>query len=213
MKPENENLEESQESLEEQVQENQEKEGNPSDEKKDEKLFEIIKELEAEKQKLKEDYLRAHAEMENVRRRSIQEIEKTSKFAIKGFAKDMLAVADNLSRALSSLPKEGLDEENEQIKNLVTGVEMTQKELLNIFERNKIKKIESVGEVFDPNYHQVVQQQEDASKPEGTIINEFQTGYMIGDRILREAMVVVSKGGPQKKELDNPPGNKVDTEA
>ena len=156
--------------------------------------FDEIEALKAENKKLKEDFLRAYADAENTKRRCTQEIEKNNKYAISAFAKNLLSVADNLDRALKSIPE---DKKNdcEHLKSLLAGVEMTQHELDKVFEKFGIKKMEIEGKHFDPNFHQVIQEVEDNDKPAGTIVAELQTGYMINDRILREAMVVVTKGG------------------
>ncbi len=150
--------------------------------------------LKAENKKLKEDFLRAYADAENTKRRCTQEIEKNNKYAVSSFAKNLLSVADNLDRALKSIPE---DKKNdcEHLKSLLAGVEMTQHELDKVFEKFGIKKMDAEGKHFDPNFHQVIQEVEDKDKPAGTIVAELQTGYMINDRILREAMVVVTKGG------------------
>lgn len=150
--------------------------------------------LKAENKKLKEDFLRAYADAENTKRRCTQEIEKNNKYAVSSFAKNLLSVADNLDRALKSIPE---DKKNdcEHLKSLLAGVEMTQHELDKVFEKFGIKKMDIEGKHFDPNFHQVIQEVEDKDKPSGTIVAELQTGYMINDRILREAMVVVTKGG------------------
>lgn len=151
--------------------------------------------LQEEVEKYKDLYIRAHAEMENLRRRTQQELEKRSKFAVSAFAQDLLPVNDNLSRAMACIPADA--KENELFKNLLIGLELTQKELNSALEKNNITPIESVGRVFDPNLHKVVQEVDDPTKPAGTIIQEWQKGYMIGgDRVLREAVVIVTKGGP-----------------
>ena len=147
--------------------------------------------LKDENAKLKDSFLRAYAEAENIKKRCQQEIEKNSKFAIAEFAKELLGVADNLQRATTSVQ----DVENEQCKSLLQGVEMTQKELTKVFSKFGIKKIDSLGKVFDPNFERVVQEVEDKEKPAGTVIAELQSAYTINERILREAMVIVSKGG------------------
>ena len=144
-----------------------------------------------ENQKLKDEFLRALAEVENTKKRCTAEIEKNNKYAISSFAKNLLGVADNLMRALSASEKA----ENEDCAALRKGVELTLNELNKVFEKFGISAMEILDTVFDPNYHQVVQEIEDDSKPSGTIIAELQKGYMINDRILREAMVVVTKGG------------------
>lgn len=148
--------------------------------------IELLKE---ENQKLKDSFLRAYAEAENTKKRCQQEIEKNSKYAISSFAKELLNVADDLQRALSAVD----DETKEKCDAFIKGVELTQHELTKVFEKFGIKKIESLGKVFDPNYERVVQEIEDANKPAGTIISELQSAYTINDRILREAMVIVTK--------------------
>lgn len=145
--------------------------------------------LKAENAKLKDELLRTLAESENVKKRCASEIEKNNKYAISSFAKDLLAVADNLERALSANEAD----ENADCKALFEGVALTKKELFHVFEKFGISKMESLGKPFDPNFHQVIQQIKDPSKPAGTVVAELQTGYMINGRILREAMVVVSQ--------------------
>ena len=149
-----------------------------------------VEELQEENRKLKEDYLRAFADAENIKKRCQQEIEKNNKYAISTFAKNLLSVADNLQRAIDAAEKE---ENKQACENLLKGVELTQNELTKVFDKFDIHKMESLGKIFDPNFHQVIQEVEDNSKAAGTIIAEVQTGYMIHDRILREAMVVVTK--------------------
>ena len=163
-------------------------EENPETENDDVDELEKLKE---ENAKLKDSFLRAYAESENVKKRCQQEIEKNSKFAIAEFAKELLSVADNLQRAMSSVQHT----DNEQCKSLLQGVEMTQKELTKVFAKFGIKKVESLNRVFDPNFERVVQEVEDKEKPAGTVSAELQSAYTINERILREAMVIVSKGG------------------
>ena len=151
-------------------------------------------ELKAENAKLKDAYLRACAETENTKKRCQQEIEKNAKFALSSFAKELLSVADNLHRAITSIK----EADGEKCKSLLQGVIMTQKELTKVFEKFGIRKIESLDKVFDPNFEQVVQEVDDPSKPAGTVIAELQSAYLINDRILREAMVVVTKGGKKQ---------------
>ena len=135
--------------------------------------------------------MRAYADAENTKKRCAQEIEKNSKYAISSFAKELLSVADNLHRAIDSVA----DVSTAECEGLLKGVEMTEAELTKVFNKFGIQKMNILGSHFDPNYHQVIQEVEDKEKPAGTIIAELQTGYMINDRILREAMVVVTKGG------------------
>jgi len=150
-----------------------------------------LENLQEEYNKLKDSFLRAMAEAENTKRRCQQEIEKNSKYAIASFAKELLSVADNLQRALSSV--------DENMHNncgaFIEGVEMTQKELFHVFEKFGVQKVDCMGKVFDPNLERVVQEIEDANKPAGTIVAELQSAWTINDRILREAMVIVTKGG------------------
>ena len=150
-----------------------------------------ITQLRQENVKLKDAFLRAYAEAENVKKRCQQEIEKNSKFAVSSFAKEMLSVADNLQRAVAAVD----EEHRAQYRAVLEGVEMTQKELTHVFAKFGVQKIECMGKIFDPNFERVVQEVEDVSKPAGTIVSELQAGYMINDRILREAMVIVTKGG------------------
>ena len=158
---------------------------------------EKIAEMQAEIDKLKDLYLRSQAEMENLRRRTQQELEKRSKFAVSSFAQDLLPVNDNLSRAMASIPDSEKENQNDLVKNLLVGLELTQKDLNSALEKNNVTAIESLGRIFDPNLHKVVQEIDDPEKPAGTIVQEWQKGYMIGgDRVLREAVVVVTRGGP-----------------
>jgi molecular chaperone GrpE len=150
--------------------------------------------LKEENAKLKDSFLRAYAESENTKKRCQQEIEKNAKYAISSFAKELLTVADDLQRALSSVA----DENKEACKSLLEGIELTQNELTHVFDKFGIKKVDSLNKIFDPNLERVVQEVEDPEKPAGTIISELQSAYTINDRILREAMVVVTKGGPKK---------------
>lgn len=144
-----------------------------------------------ENAQLKNEFLRAYADAENTKKRCAQEIEKNSKYAISSFAKELLSVADNLHRAIASVS----DSQKPECGDILKGIEMTEAELSKVFGKFGIKKMEILNTIFDPNFHQVIQEVEDSQKPAGTIVAELQTGYMINDRILREAMVVVTKGG------------------
>ncbi len=161
-----------------------------------------IADLEAEAADLKDKLLRALAEAENVRRRAVRDKEDASKYAITNFARDILAVADNLRRALDSVTS-GKDENNgpvsgeDALASLLTGVEMTERDMLGIFERHGIKAIEAMGAAFDHNLHEAMFELEDAEKPAGTVVHEMQTGYKLGDRLLRPTKVGLSKGGPK----------------
>ncbi|MBP5353060.1 MAG: nucleotide exchange factor GrpE [Alphaproteobacteria bacterium] len=150
-----------------------------------------LAQLQAEYDKLKDSFLRTYAEAENIKKRCQQEIEKNNKYAIAAFAKELLSVADNLQRAVDSVDEAS----RPQCAGLLEGVMMTQNELTHVFDKFNIKKIDSIGKVFDPNLERVVQEIEDPTKPAGTIVSELQSAYTINDRILREAMVIVTKGG------------------
>ena len=138
--------------------------------------------------KLKDDYIRLYAEMDNMKKRTQLETEKTIKFAISSFAKELLGVADNLERAITAM-----ENNKESCEDLLKGVELTQNELTKVFEKFGIKRFNHMGQKFDPNFERVVQEIEDKKKEPGTIIAELQAGYVIHDRILREAMVIVAK--------------------
>ena len=147
--------------------------------------------LESELEKLRNEVLYAQAETQNVRRRLEKEKADASAYAATGFARDVLSVADNLGRALQAIPAELRDDE--RIKPMLTGIEMTVKELDNVFQRNGITKIEAVGAKLDPNRHQAMIELPHAEAEPGTGIQEMQAGYMIMDRLLRPALVGVAK--------------------
>lgn len=138
--------------------------------------------------KLKDDYIRLYAEMDNMKKRSQAEAEKTIKFAISSFAKELLGVADNLERAIGAM-----SENKESCADLLKGVELTQNELTKVFEKFGIKRFNHIGDVFDPNFERVVQEIDHPDAKSGTILTELQAGYTIHERILREAMVIVAK--------------------
>lgn len=144
--------------------------------------------LEQDFAKLKDDYIRLYAEMDNMKKRVQAENEKTIKFAISSFAKELLGVADNLERAIAAM-----SENKDSCEELLKGVELTQNELTKVFEKFGIKRFNHIGEKFDPNFERVVQEVETPDAESGTIISELQAGYTIHDRILREAMVIVAK--------------------
>jgi len=152
--------------------------------------------LENELRAAKEQHLRALAEVENVRRRAQREREDVSKFAISGFAKELLAVADNLRRAIDAVPA-AARETDEMLKGLVAGVEATERQLFASFERFGVKRMEPQGQPFDPNFHQVVFEMDAPGQTSGTVAQVLQAGYTLHGRLLREAMVGVAKGGPE----------------
>lgn len=150
-----------------------------------------LAELEAELAEAKAAVLYAQAETQNVRRRFEKEAQDARAYAATNFARDVLSVADNLGRALASLPADV--REDEKLKGLITGIEATNRELESVFGRNGITKIESMGETLDPNRHQAMMEMPSADVEPGTIVQEIQTGYMIKDRLLRPALVGVAK--------------------
>jgi len=146
-----------------------------------------IKSLEEESKETYDRFLRVSAEFENYKKRSVREMSEFKKFANESLIKELLLVVDNMERAINS----SNDEENSN-NGLIEGVDMTLKELLKIFEKFGVKQVESLGEPFDPNFHQAVMQQETDEHPNNTVIEELQKGYIINERLLRPAMVVVS---------------------
>jgi molecular chaperone GrpE len=148
--------------------------------------------LEAEIEELRSKVLYAQAETQNVRRRMEKDAQDARAYAATAFARDMLSVSDNLSRALASIP--AAVREDEALKAVVTGIDMTGKELDNVFQRHGITRIEAVGQKLDPNKHQAMIEMPSDQEP-GTIVQEMQAGYMIKDRLLRPAMVGVAKAG------------------
>jgi molecular chaperone GrpE len=145
---------------------------------------------------LKDKVLRTLAEMENLRRRTEREIADSRTYAITGFARDLVGVSDNIRRALDAASDSGIVPEG-PAKALVDGVELTERELLKVLEKNGVKKFDPKGAKFDPNLHQAMFEVPDANVPSGFVVQVIQPGYMIGDRVLRPALVGVSKGGPR----------------
>ncbi len=143
--------------------------------------------------RLKDQLLRAMAETENLRRRAEREREDTAKYAIAGFAREILAVGDNLHLALANIPAEARAADK-WLDNLAVGVEATERELLAVFERFGIRRIDPLGEPFDPNFHQAMTEVPGSGKPAGTVVEVLRSGYVIHDRLLRPAMVAVAKG-------------------
>jgi molecular chaperone GrpE len=168
--------------------------------------------LAAEAASLKDQLLRALAETENLRRRSRRELEDAVKYAAAPVIKDLLAVADNLRRALDSVP-DGAAEEHEQLKTLIAGIELTEKELNAVFERHGIVKIEPLGERLDPHFHEAMYEIPDPASPNGTVLRVIQAGYRLRDRLLRPAQVGVAKGGPAPKAVADEPAASEDDSA
>jgi molecular chaperone GrpE len=154
--------------------------------------FAVLEALKAEVESLKDQRLRAMAEAENVRRRGEKERSEASQYAVTKFARDMLGIADNFSRALAACPPAARDAADPQVKAVLDGVEATDRQLLATLERYGVKQIETEGK-FDPNLHQAIAEVPGNGKPAGSIVDVMQTGFMIGDRLLRPAMVTVAR--------------------
>jgi molecular chaperone GrpE len=165
--------------------------------------YEALMRLMKENEELKDARLRAAAEMENLRRRTQRDVADSRTYAVTNFARDMLAVADNLRRALDAIPADARDEP--RVAALAEGVEMTERSMLSALERHGVKKVEPHGERFDPNFHQAMFEVPNPDVPANTVVNVVQPGYVIGERVLRPAMVGVAKGGP-KAAVEAEPG-------
>ncbi len=165
-------------------------------------LADELQQLQAEKAELQDKLLRALAETQNVRRRAQQDVERERKFGIERLAKDVLSVADNLGRALSALPKDA-DAIDPAVRNVILGVQATERELQSVLERHGVTRIESLGKPFNAEFHQAMMEVEDPTVPAGTVVQELAPGYLIAGRLLRAAMVAVSKGGPAVRSPSN----------
>ncbi|MBX3519976.1 MAG: nucleotide exchange factor GrpE [Xanthobacteraceae bacterium] len=153
--------------------------------------------LEAQVAELKDKYLRAHAEMENTRRRAEKDVADARNFSIAGFARDMLSVADNLGRALAAVDPAIREAADNTLKTLLEGVELTNRELAKTLEKHGVRLLDPVGQKFDPNFHQAMFEIPDDTVPAGTVKQVVQPGYAIGERVLRPAMVGVAKAAPK----------------
>ena len=151
----------------------------------------------AEVEELKDRLLRTLADMENLRKRTEREVADARQYGIASFARDVLGVADNFRRALDAIGPELRAGADAGVASFIEGVELTERELLKALEKNGIRKIEPQGEKFDPNLHQAMYEVPDPSVPSGSVVQVIQPGYVIGERILRPAMVAVAKGGPK----------------
>lgn len=150
-------------------------------------------ELMEENAALKDRLLRSMAETENIRRRAAREKQEASKFGISNFARDLVSVADNMKRALASIEDGSEEAAIEAVKNLLAGIEMTDKELHAVLERHSVTIVHPEGEKFDPNFHQAIAEIPSETHGKGIVVDVVQTGYLIGDRVLRPAMVTVAK--------------------
>lgn len=147
--------------------------------------------------------LRTLAEMENLRKRTAKEVADARTYGIANFARDVLDIADNLQRALDAVPADTKAAADPGLKALIEGVELTERSLLNTLEKNGVKKFDPAGEKFDPNFQQAMYEVPDTSVPPGTVVQVVQAGYTIGERVLRPALVAVSKGGAKMASEQN----------
>jgi molecular chaperone GrpE len=162
--------------------------------------------LRAETADLKDRLLRAHAEVENMRKRTEREKEEIAKYAVTRLARDVVTVGDNFQRAIDAVPADAA-EQDPALKSFLEGVIMTERELLNALERHGIRRIQPMHEPFNPHLHQAVMEMPRPDVPAGTIVQIFQPGFTIEDRVLRPAMVAVAKGGPKPAPApETPPG-------
>jgi molecular chaperone GrpE len=141
----------------------------------------------------KDRMLRLAADMENLRKRTDREKAEATLYAATNFARDLLGVADSLSRALAAVPPEERDVIDDIMKKFLDGIELTERELMSVFQRHNIRKVETIGQKFDPNFHQAMFEVPTAEKPPGTVMQEVQSGYAVGERCLRPALVGVAK--------------------
>lgn len=147
---------------------------------------------------LKDRLLRTLADMENLRKRTAREVADAELRGITSFASDMLGVADNMRRALDAVTPEARKSAQAAVTALIDGVELTERDLLKALEKNRVRQFTPQGEKFDPNLHQAIFEVPDATVPAGHVVQVVQPGYMIGERVLRPALVGVSKGGPRR---------------
>ena len=158
--------------------------------------------LKAENTELRDRYLRLAAEMDNLRRRTEREVKDAKSYSVAGFARDMLAVSDNLRRALDAIPAEVKETADAGLTTLIEGVDMTERSMLSALERHGVRKLEPVGQKFDPNFHQAMFEVPNTEVPNNTVVQVVQAGFSIGERVLRPAMVGVAKGGPKLVEAE-----------
>jgi len=150
--------------------------------------------LEGRIAELTDRLLRAHADMDNLRKRTERDKEDTAKYAITKFAREVLSIGDNLQRAIAAVPA-GAADADPALKALMDGVSLTDREFLNILERNGVKRVVPEGQPFNPHQHQAMIEVENREVAPGTVVQVYQPGYVLEDRVLRPAMVVVAKGG------------------
>lgn len=151
----------------------------------------------AEASDFRDRYMRLAADMDNLRRRTEREVKDAKSYSVAGFARDMLAVSDNLRRALDAIPAEARAAADAGLNTLIEGVELTERSMLSALERHGVRKLEPEGQKFDPNFHQAMFEIPNPDVPHNTVVQVVQAGFTIGERVLRPAMVGVAKGGPK----------------
>jgi molecular chaperone GrpE len=159
--------------------------------------FAVLENLQLENAALKDKVLRALAEMENQRRRTEREVADAKTYGVTAFALDMLTFADNLRRAVESLPPDAREQAGAAMKTLIEGVELTERDFLSRLGKYGVKRLEPLGTRFDPNLHEALFEVPDETAPNATVVQVVEDGYTIGDRVLRPAKVGVSRGGPK----------------
>lgn len=164
----------------------------------------VLDALRAENAELKDRVLRALAETENTRRIAAREKQDASQYAVTRFARDMVAIADNFARALAALPADKLHSADPAVRAVIEGVEATERQLIAALQTHGIKAIDTTDGKFDPNLHQAIAEVPGNGKPGGSIVDVVQTGYVIGDRLLRPSMVTVARkdGAPEASKVD-----------
>jgi molecular chaperone GrpE len=168
--------------------------GSPSEAEND-----PLQDLREENTALKDRVLRAMAETENLRKRAEREKAEATLYAATNFARDLLSVSDSLSKALEMMSDEAREKADDATRNLVAGIELTRRELLNSFQKHGIVEVNPQDEKFDPNFHQAMFEVPGSGKPNGTVVQVVQTGYKIGERVLRPALVGVAKDSGEAK--------------
>ncbi len=163
-----------------------------------------IEAMMAENADMRDRLLRTMADMENLRKRTEREKSDTARYAISSFARDVLTVGDNLRRTVEHVPPDAAAQDP-ALKSFLDGVELTERELLNVLERHGVTRIDPLGARFDPNFHQAMYEVEKKDVPEGTVVDVMQGGYTIGERCLRPALVAVAKGGPKPAPVQDAP--------
>ncbi|MGF7008527.1 nucleotide exchange factor GrpE [Aminobacter sp. BE322] len=159
--------------------------------------YEALVRLLKENEELKDRALRVAADMENLRRRTARDVQDARSYSVANFARDMLTVSDNLRRAIEAVSDEAKAAGGAGLASLIEGVEVTERAMLTALERHGVRKLDPQGEKFDPNFHQAMFEVPNPDVPANTVVHVAQSGYTIGDRVLRPAMVGIAKGGPK----------------